>query len=39
MDHDTAIRIQAAERYILEEFPPEERAEFEEHFFECPDMR
>jgi len=37
MDHDTAIRIQAAERYILEEFPPEERAEFEEHFFECPE--
>ena len=35
MDHDTAIRIQAAERYVLEEFPPEERAEFEEHFFEC----
>jgi hypothetical protein len=37
MDHETAIRIQAAERYILEEFPPEERAEFEEHFFECPE--
>ena len=36
MDHETAIRIQAAERYVLEEFPPEERAAFEEHFFECP---
>jgi len=37
MDHETAIRIQAAERYVLEEFPPEERAEFEEHYFECPE--
>ena len=37
MDHDTAIRIQAAERYVLEEFPPEERTEFEEHFFDCPE--
>lgn len=37
MDHETAIRIQAAERYVLEEFPPEERAAFEEHFFECPE--
>ena len=35
MDHETAIRIQAAERYVLEEFSPEERAEFEDHFFEC----
>ncbi|HLN01787.1 MAG TPA: zf-HC2 domain-containing protein [Bryobacteraceae bacterium] len=37
MDHETAVRIQAAERYVLEEFPPEERAAFEEHFFECPE--
>jgi hypothetical protein len=29
--------MQAAERYILEEFPPEERTAFEEHFFECPE--
>ncbi len=35
MDHETAIRIQAAERYVLEEFSPEERTEFEEHYFEC----
>lgn len=35
MDHETAIRIQAAERYVLEEFSAEERAEFENHFFEC----
>lgn len=37
MDHETAVRIQAAERYVLEEFSPEERAEFEDHFFECPE--
>jgi hypothetical protein len=36
MDHETAIRVQAAERYILDEFSPEERADFEEHFFGCP---
>jgi hypothetical protein len=35
MDHETAIRIQAAERYVLEEFSPEERTEFEEHYFDC----
>jgi len=37
MDHKTAIRIQAAERYVLEEFSPEERTEFEEHYFDCPE--
>jgi hypothetical protein len=37
MDHQTAIRIQAAERYVLEEFSPEERTEFEEHYFDCPE--
>ena len=36
MDHETAIRVQAAERYILDEFSLEERADFEEHFFGCP---
>ena len=35
MDHDTALKIQAAERYVLDEFSPDERAGFEEHFFEC----
>ncbi len=37
MDHQTAIRIQAAERYVLDEFSPEERIEFEEHYFDCPE--
>lgn len=36
MDHETAIRTQAAERYVLEEFSPEERTDFEEHYFDCP---
>lgn len=35
MDHETAIRVQAAERYLLDEFSPEERIEFEDHFFGC----
>jgi hypothetical protein len=35
MNHETAIKIQAAERYVLDEFSPEERTEFEEHYFEC----
>ena len=36
MDHETAVQLQAAERYVLDEFSPEERADFEEHFFGCP---
>jgi hypothetical protein len=35
MDHETAMRIQAAERYVLDEFSTEERTEFEEHYFGC----
>src|SRR5713226_6939319 len=35
MDHEIAVRLQAAERYLLDEFSPEERREFEEHFFGC----
>jgi hypothetical protein len=35
MDHETAVQLQAAERYVLDEFSPEERADFEEHFFGC----
>lgn len=35
MNHETAIKIQAAERYVLDEFSPEERTDFEEHYFEC----
>lgn len=37
MDHETAVQLQAAERYLLDQFSPEERREFEEHFFCCPE--
>jgi hypothetical protein len=36
MDHETAVQLQAAERYVLDEFSPKERVDFEEHFFGCP---
>ena len=35
MDHKTAVKIQAAERYVLDEFSPEQRTEFEDHYFGC----
>jgi hypothetical protein len=35
MDHEQAITTQAAERYTLNELPPEEREAFEEHYFSC----
>jgi hypothetical protein len=35
MDHKTAERTMAVEKYLLEEFSPEEQDEFEEHFFCC----
>jgi hypothetical protein len=35
MDHNDAVRLQAAEKYVLGEFPPNLRDEYEEHFFEC----
>jgi len=35
MDHNEALRLQAAEKYVLGELPPPLRDEFEEHFFDC----
>ncbi len=35
MDHNEAIQLQAAEKYVLGEFPPSLRDQFEEHYFEC----
>jgi len=35
MDHTEAIRLTAAERYLLDELSPEQREQFEEHFFDC----
>ena len=35
MDHNEAVRLQAAEKYLLGELPREHHAAFEEHFFDC----
>lgn len=35
MDHSEAVRIQAAEKYVLGELPPVLREEYEEHFLNC----
>lgn len=35
MNHTEAKRSMAVERYLLDEFDPEEREAFEEHFFSC----
>lgn len=35
MDHNEAVRLQAAEKYLLGELPKEQHAAFEEHFFDC----
>src|SRR5258707_14788392 len=37
MDHETAVRIGASERYLLGELTGEDRDSFEEHFFMCPE--
>jgi hypothetical protein len=35
MEHDFAVKSLAAERYLLGEMQPEEREDFEAHYFEC----
>jgi putative zinc finger protein len=35
MDHETAVKLMASERYLLRELSPDQRDEFEEHFFDC----
>jgi len=35
MDHSEAVRLGAAERYLLGELPPDVREQFEDHFFGC----
>lgn len=35
MDHNEAIRLQAAEKYVLGELPRELRDAYEEHYFDC----
>lgn len=35
MDHEQAIKIKAAEQYLLDEMTPDLRESFEEHAFDC----
>jgi len=35
MDHTQAKELTAVERYLLDELTPQERDDFEEHFFDC----
>jgi hypothetical protein len=35
MDHSAAVRLGAAERYLLGELPPDVREQFEDHYFGC----
>ena len=35
MDHYQATELTAVEKYLLDELTPEERDQFEEHFFDC----
>lgn len=35
MEHQSAVELQFAERYLLGELSPEEAVSFEAHFFEC----
>jgi hypothetical protein len=35
MDHDQAMKMHAAERYLLDELSADERDDFEEHYFMC----
>src|SRR5450432_65658 len=37
MDHSEAVQQMAAERLLLDELTVEERDEFEEHLFDCPE--
>lgn len=36
MDHDTVVRQQMTEKYLLDELDPAARDAFEEHYFDCP---
>ena len=35
MDHNEAVRLQAAVKYVLGELSPIQRDEYEEHYFDC----
>ena len=35
MDHNEAVRLQAADKYVLGKLPKEQHAAYEEHYFDC----
>jgi hypothetical protein len=35
MDHNDAVRIKAAEKYVLGELSPTQREDYEKHYFDC----
>lgn len=37
MDHEAVARLNMTERYLLNELDAQERGQFEEHFFDCPE--
>jgi hypothetical protein len=37
MDHQEAVQLQAAEKYVLGELTPDLCERFEEHYFDCPE--
>ena len=37
MDHNEVVRQKLTERYLLNELEGEQRDQFEEHYFECPE--
>jgi hypothetical protein len=37
MDHQEALQLQAAEKYLLGELAPDLCEQFEEHYFDCPE--
>jgi hypothetical protein len=37
MDHQEALRLQAAEKYVLGDLPTGVREQYEEHYFDCPE--
>lgn len=37
MNHDVVVRQKMTERYLLDELNPEQRDQFEEHLFDCPE--
>ncbi len=37
MNHDLVVRQKMTERYLLDELDPQQRDEFEEHLFDCPE--